>query len=215
MSAFNDYIRNIMYLVIFMAFVGIIMPGGSYKKYVDIVLGLILIIVIISPVASFFGAETRAEETVKRLFDEGEVAAAAMGGANFTDQRGRMLNDSINEIVSAQLAELLAGTGFTLYDSQVGFIADTARFVDLRLIVERDEAPGVMYEEHETSDSGRPFIRVERVEVSLRQSRAIEAAQANAASSDDEEIRILRRTISDFYNIDPDNIYIEVRMRNR
>ncbi|MCL2852767.1 MAG: stage III sporulation protein AF, partial [Defluviitaleaceae bacterium] len=63
--------------------------------------------------------------------------------------------------------------------------------------------------------AGYPFIRVERVDVSLRESRLRQSNQAAIAESTDESIQLLKQTISDFYNIDSDNIHIEVLMRNR
>jgi len=198
-----------MYLVIFMTFVGIIVPGGGYKKYVDIVLGLVLIIVIVSPVAAFFGADTGAEEAVARLLPDGG-AVAGYESERFAGQRDRMISDNVNEIVRAQIGALMVGTGYELRSSDVRFLPDTGRFLELRLAVAvqpAQQSPEIVVQAAEPS---RPFIRVDRVEVSLRESRAEEAARAEIAALGSEGIQLLRRTISDFYNIDADNIYIEV-----
>ena len=220
MQVFNDYIRNIMYLVIFMTFVGIITPGGSYKKYVDIVLGLVLIIVIISPVASFMGGsgmEVGAGEAVARIFESSEIVALAdYDEAFFLEQRDRILGEHVNAIIRTQLDALLTGTQFSIYRSEARFASDTGALVDLRLSVVRDVPWGT----DDTDDvpqiyAGYPFIRVERVDVSLRESRLRQSNQAAIAESTDESIQLLKQTISDFYNIDSDNIHIEVLMRNR
>ena len=216
MQEFSDYIRNIMYLVIFMTFVGIISPGGSYKKYIDMVLGLVLIIVIISPVASFLGrGAAGAGEAIARILDASEIAALTdYDEAFFLGQRERILGEHVNAIIRAQLDALLTGTPFSVYQSEARFATDTGALVDLRLDVVRDEDSGA-----EAGTAGTPgayagyrFIRVQRVEVSLRESRLRQSA---AAESADESIQLLKRTISDFYNIDPDNIHIEVLMRSR
>ena len=220
MQEFNDYIRNIMYLVIFMTFVGIISPGGSYKKYIDIVLGLVLIIVIISPVAAFLGGRgggAVAGEAVARILEGSEIAGLTeYDEAFFLGQRDRILGEHVNAIIRTQLDALLEGTPFSIYLSEANFAADTGALIDLRLAVLADENFNDTSARGDTPQvfAGRPFIRVERVEVSLRETRRSQVDMGRASDvPDDESLQLLKRTISDFYNIDVDNIYIEVLMR--
>ena len=208
MQAFNDYIRNIMYLVVFMTFVGMIMPGGGYRKYIEIVMGLVLIIVIITPIASLVGAEARAGEVVSHFLGSDISAITAHDEVRFINQRERMLNENVNDIVAAQIAALIRDTGFSLIRTDVRFSADTGEFLELRLAVSRDGASYVAGDV-ETVER-RPFIRVERVEISLRESRQTELAQNESAEADDAETQLLRKIISDFYNVSQDNIHIEV-----
>ncbi|MCL2674453.1 MAG: stage III sporulation protein AF [Defluviitaleaceae bacterium] len=207
MQAFNDYIRNIMYLVVFMTFVGMIMPGGNYRKYVDIVMGLVLIIVIITPIASLVGAEARAGEVVARFLDGDISAMTAHDEAHFMSRRERMLNENVNDIVAAQISALIRDTGFSLIRSDVRFSAETGEFLELRLIVSPNGTSSVAGAV-ETVER-RPFIRIERVEVSLRESRQTGQTQNESTESIDAETQLLRKIISDFYNVSQDNIHIE------
>ena len=227
MQVFGDYIRNIMYLVIFMTFVGIVSPAGSYKKYVDLVLGLVLIIVVISPVASMLGTgagASAAGEAVARILDGSDIAALTdYDEAYFLGQRERMLGEHVNAIIRTQLDALLTGTAFAVYRSEARFASDTGALVDLRLSVIRDEA--AQYPADETAAdaprayAGYRFIRVDRVEVSLREENRLRRNNMSVSSEpgaySDEDIQLLKRTISDFYNIDAGNIHIEVLMMSR
>ncbi|MCL2618076.1 MAG: stage III sporulation protein AF [Defluviitaleaceae bacterium] len=215
MQEFNDYIRNIMFLVIFMTFVGIISPGGSYKKYIDIVLGLVLIIVVISPVAAFLGGGAgEADGAVARILDASHIAGIAdYDEAFFISQRDRILGEHVNAIIRSQLDALLAGTRFSVYSSEASFVSETGALIDLRLAVMMDEAYDADAADTAQAYAGRPFIRVERVDVSLRESRLRQHATPPEGSADSESIQLLKQTISDFYNIDAGNIHIEVLMR--
>ena len=45
-----DYIKNILVFIILITFVGIILPSNKYKEYINTVLGLILIIMTLTPI---------------------------------------------------------------------------------------------------------------------------------------------------------------------
>ena len=202
-QAFNDYIRNIMYLVVFMSFAGMIMPDGGYRKYVDVVMGLVLIIAVITPIAALFGTGVGGAMW-NSTFTESVVIADDMDV--FISQHERMMSESINSIVGAQVSRLIDSTGFMLIASEADFSPE-GEFLELRLIVARDGVPYTI-ESEETAER-RQFIRVERVEVSLRESRLTEYSQHEELS--EVEQRFLRNIISDFYNISPGNIHIELR----
>jgi len=199
-----------MYLVVFMTFVGMIIPGGSYRKYVEIVMGLVLIIVIITPIASLFGAEMRAGDAVTRFLEGDIVAITAHDEARFLNQRDHMLNENVNDMVAAQISALINDTGFSLTHSDVRFSVDDGEFLEIRLIVVRNE----MEFSADTTPiaENRQFIRVERVEVSLRESRQ---SGRESTEFNDAETQHLRKIISDFYNVSQDNIHIEVLKTKR
>ena len=48
------YIKNILLCVIFLTYIEMILPDDKYKKYINLVSGLILILVIISPIKNFY-----------------------------------------------------------------------------------------------------------------------------------------------------------------
>jgi stage III sporulation protein AF len=57
MSAFIDslayFARNIAVFIIFTSFVGMILPNGKYRAYIDLLFGLILILLIAEPIIGF------------------------------------------------------------------------------------------------------------------------------------------------------------------
>lgn len=54
MDYISAYFRQIVIFIIFMTFIEILIPDKKYKKYIDFVLGLMLISVMVSPISNIF-----------------------------------------------------------------------------------------------------------------------------------------------------------------
>lgn len=50
----EDYLRNLAMYLIFDAFIGIILPSDKYKKYISLVSGFILILIMLTPINNLF-----------------------------------------------------------------------------------------------------------------------------------------------------------------
>ncbi|TZE83451.1 stage III sporulation protein AF [Calorimonas adulescens] len=57
MNFLKSWIINIFVVMIFITILDAIMPGSNFKKYIDMVTGLIIIITILSPVINFIKGE--------------------------------------------------------------------------------------------------------------------------------------------------------------
>lgn len=55
MNDILNYVKGIAFLMLFITFVINILPDSSYKKYVKIFTGLVLVITVIKPVTDFLG----------------------------------------------------------------------------------------------------------------------------------------------------------------
>lgn len=49
-SHFSGYIRNLAIFLLFMSFISIVAPSESYKKYINLVAGFILMFIMIEPI---------------------------------------------------------------------------------------------------------------------------------------------------------------------
>lgn len=55
MQAFTAYIKTITALTIFSALVGILLPEGKYRRYGELVLGILILTAVLSPFLRLFG----------------------------------------------------------------------------------------------------------------------------------------------------------------
>lgn len=55
MDAFTAYIKTITALTIFSALVGILLPEGKYRRYAELVLGVMILEAVLEPFLGLFG----------------------------------------------------------------------------------------------------------------------------------------------------------------
>ncbi len=70
MEAFAAYIKTITALTIFSALVGILLPEGKYRRYAELVLGVMILTAVMSPLLRLFGAAQEMDVPVLRLEQE-------------------------------------------------------------------------------------------------------------------------------------------------
>lgn len=55
MDAFTAYIKTITALTIFSALAGILLPEGKYRRYAELVLGVMVLGAVLQPLLRLFG----------------------------------------------------------------------------------------------------------------------------------------------------------------
>lgn len=194
----SGYIKNIAFFLIFTSFIGIILPGGKYKKYIDIVLGLVLIIVTLEPAAALvFGSSRPLDKILNEITSSLDYGITATGWD--TEEREKLITESFGQRIRPQLESLVSGYDFILEDMDFSVDIDTGEIASLSISV--SEAP--------VQPTPVPFIRVEKVRV---QSRDADVELAESIESG--EIIRLKKGIADFYNIPIDNIHIGIHRKN-
>ena len=74
MGILLEYIRNIGYFLILMSLVGNVMPDNSYKKYLKMFCGLILVVLVINPFYEFLNYDGSIKDIFKGARFDSEVA---------------------------------------------------------------------------------------------------------------------------------------------
>ena len=54
MEAIKEYVAKIVIYVILTSYVGVIFPNNSYRKYIRLVTGAILVMIVLEPLEIFF-----------------------------------------------------------------------------------------------------------------------------------------------------------------
>ena len=198
MQVLNEYIRNIMYVVVLSAFVGIIIPDGVFRKYVEFVMGMLVIVAMVSPIAGLLGGAQGTQEW-RRAMEGIQAAVVPMDNqAALAQLSTRMIHENANAIIAQQLEAMLEGTGYELVSSHA--LLDDEGIRELRVGLARLPYQGE--DEVESAPQERtPFIRIQRVQVAPRQH----------TPSDQGPSPEIERMISDFYNMDIGNIHIELK----
>ncbi|MCL2873878.1 MAG: stage III sporulation protein AF [Defluviitaleaceae bacterium] len=196
MSYINDYVRNIAFFLIFASFAGIILPEGKYKKYINVVLGLVLIVILLSP---FYRFLSTGNFDVDELIDSLNISSAfASDVSQYEEMRNRAITSEFLTSLRAYTENLLLESNFVLTDLSADFDINTGTIMSMHLTVkERESPPG----EPNSDQNRRPFIRIEPIRINNFAARNVES----------QEITDMKIMISNFYGVDVDNIYIEVQ----
>ncbi|MCL2603687.1 MAG: stage III sporulation protein AF [Defluviitaleaceae bacterium] len=190
MSAFFGYITNITYYLLFAALANMLAPAGKYRKFVALVTGFVLVMIVLAPLrgigrdfdAAEFFAGVAGLPAVQGAFPQGEYA-------RLHDTR---LMAAFEEQLAIQLEAMLKRNNFTLYEASFSYTEDFSRITAVQAAVSREE------------ESRRvPFIRIEPVQINRGQSEPESDPIAEEAKS----------LIADFYNLSREHIHVITRKR--
>ena len=190
MPAFFDYIRNITYYLLFASLAGMIAPSGKYKKYVSMVMGLILLALMLQPLRHFVGVEA-IETQVTQWFTN----TLPKPEGNIEDTHAIWQQVHLSAAFEAQLAAQLEGfllsKGITMHEAKFTYTNDFSRITSVNVLVSRKNP-----EEYEPRRV--PFIRIEPI-----------GTQAPKTEYDPLTNEV-KNMIAGFYNLQDTHIYVEI-----
>ena len=190
MLAFFEYFRNITYYLLFAALVGLIAPTGKYKKFVSLVMGLILLVLLLQPIRSFMGTQIPVTEWFAGLLPQQAHDTADIEGIYVT-WRDTYFAAAFEAQLSAQVERLLEQNGITMHEAHFTYTNDFSQITSVWVRVSREEA----------APQRVPFIRIEPVQV-RRDDRD--------DPPEDPIIDEVKNLIAGFYNLPGTHIYVEV-----
>ena len=197
MSYINEYVRNIAFYLIFMSLAGVILPEGKYKKYINVILGLVLIVILLSPFYRFLNT---GNFDVDDLLDSLNISTAFTSDiSNYEDMRNRVIKGEFLVSLRSHTENILRDSEYeyALNDISADFDINTGEIRSIHLKVQKRASPP-----DETEQTRRPFIRIEPIRISNSFGTPIEESQ---------EITNMRRMISHFYGVPIENILIDVQ----
>jgi len=190
MPAFFTYITNITYYLLFAAVVGMLAPTGKYKKFVTLVTGFVLVVMVLAPVSR-----------MGRDFNVADFFAGVAGLPSFqvdllygeyTTLHDRQLAAAFEQQLFFQLEVLLLRNGFTLHEAAFSHRSDFSRITFVRVEVSQNEAEVRRV----------PFIRIEPVQINRGPA---------ATPEPDPLVTEIKNLIANFYNLEHRHIYVNIR----
>lgn len=198
LEAISAYIRNIAVFLIFAGFVRVLLPDGKYREYINLTLAFILVLITAAPLIGLLGGEY-----TDVFFDFGvgyDKNVMALEHEGYDETQSRLVLEAYAESLKEQLERLVKSCGY-VFAGAVFILGDgEENFGEiLRIDVE-------VYSEPEKEEK-KPLIRIETVRIGSNTLPGYSGEEAGG----DAGTGILKKAISDFYNIVQDNIYIAVR----
>lgn len=194
----SSYIKNVCTFLIFITFIGIISTSSKYKKYIDLILGFILIFVILSPLTSIINKTSKPLDNLfLNMSLNMDKSILEKEGKFYSDEQNKMVLKTYKNELNKQLENII-----TKYDTYTVISSNIIVNESLEQFGAIEEIH-IDLEENSTAKNKKPFIRVEQIKVDI----------SNKKNEEDEKIIILKNLLSDFYNLSCDNIYITVQKK--
>ena len=187
MPAFFEYLRNITYYLLFAALVGLIAPTGKYKKFVSLVMGLVMLALLLQPLRDIVGRQIPVTDWFTGMMPQPTQGIATTDDA-YAIWRDTYLAAAFTNQLSTQLEGLLSRNGITMHSASFEYTEDFSRIT----------AVSVQVSQRPEADRRVPFIRIEPIQ-SNRQ-----------YAPDDPLINEAKNLIAGFYNLPGSHIHVEV-----
>lgn len=212
MNEIYNWVKNIVIFLVLTTIITNLLGKSSYKKYVNLITGIILVILVISPLLKLF----QLDKTMDYYFTTNSLLAEA------EDMNGRLMDAQTGQITTI-LKEYKEQIG-----KQVGNLLDEEDLYlkDIKVIIDEDENSSTFGKllsldiaaGHTKSDNGENLsdkdkpvkidtVRIEDVKIGSKK-EADPGSNSRILTPDEINIKNL---LSDFYNMNPDNINISIQ----
>ncbi len=200
----KSWVTNIVILVVLISFLEIILPSSNMKRYINMIIGLLVILVLINPFIALITNDMSIEKEVfSNILEANEMSRS--NKENFSDVQDNQVIELYKDSLRKEMLDLInSKTKYMIANISIGIVEnrEDERFGEIEevsLIV--DNSP------QDTGSNGNKNIniKVDNVkEVSVKVNKDSNTKNKNNSS----EYNDLRRLISDSYRIPESKIYI-------
>lgn len=199
------WIRNIVIYMILNTIIMNFLGNSSYKKYISMVSGMILVLIVVSPLMKLFDLE----DDLDYYIGSNEQAVEASDFKNslrlMEEQQSEAVFAEYRDRIKKQVELMLLEEEIYLTECRIAFDLDPESIYFGSII-----GMEIMADRIEKKDGMNSRIDIEKIEIT-----------SNAGSGENEENNHLnppspveisiKIKLSDFYNIEPDNINISIQ----
>lgn len=204
MAFLRTWTLNIVMVVIFISFVELLLPSSSMKKYIKMVVGLLVILVILNPIIELLYGDINVQDEIFKSTVMIEKEALSKDAVEFQGARNQQMISMYKEKIAEHLRD------------KIGYEYDV-RLENVRIEIEEDmsnkdfgkikEISLVIAKGEKKSDSQITIGSVDQISVEVNSSP--EKVMSNR-EEDSYFISDIKNNISKFYDIEEDNINISM-----
>lgn len=208
MAFIREWVITIISVIIFVTFIEILIPNSNYKRYINVITGLLLIVVILTPLTKFINRQINFEEEVLKIFNQLELSTA--------QNRINNIRYSNDEAVIALYKNKIGEQVKSYIENNTEYIVDEV-FVEVE--DENSEQFGTITNlditlSEKTGDSKSADKTIEPVQINVSMGRnnnnTVEASSILISSKED----LIKGDISNLYDVSKDNINVHILKNN-
>lgn len=209
MTFIREWVITIVSVIIFVTFIEILIPNSNYKRYINVVIGFLLMIVILTPLTKLISGQIDFEEEILKISNQLELSTA---------------QNRINNIQYSNDEAVI-----TLYKSEISkqiknHIEYNTRYVTDTILIEVED-----------DNNSTQFGLIKNLNITLKEktenvepiSKTIEPVQINVSlggkNNNTVEVNsilinngedLIKEDISNLYNVSEDDINIYILKNN-
>lgn len=185
------YIKSIAFFIIFMAFIEIVLPNGKYRSYINLVLGIILIIMMIQPVNKLlYKFNISIDNEILNANYELDKSIIEKESQYYNEKQKEIILNSFRDKIKEQITYLLEDYA-VVSNIEIELISNENNIQIEKIFID--------IKKFNISDKNK--IKPIVIDENINNNNLND-------NSDENNIKILKNIISDFYNLSIDNIYI-------
>ncbi len=208
MAFIREWVITIISVIIFVTFLEILIPNSNYKRYINVITGLLLIVVILTPLTKFINRQIDFEEEVLRIFNQLELSTAQNRINNIQYSNDEAVIELYKNKISQQVKS---------------YIENNTEYIASEVFVEAEDKNSPQFGKitslditlREKTGNVKPADRtVEAVQINVsvgeNNNNTVEASSILISSEED----LIKGDISDLYDVPKDNINIHLLKNN-
>lgn len=123
LSFLSSWLKDIVVLFILITIAELIMPKGNMKKYINMVIGLLIIFTIISPITKLINSDYNFEQAVMN-YSKTEIESN-VEIKEFNRQQDKLIEKVLKDRISEEITELIhSNTDYSVINIKIGIVQD-------------------------------------------------------------------------------------------
>lgn len=206
MNAIYDWVRNIIIFLVLTTIIGNLLGKSSYKKYITLTTGIILVILVVSPLFQLFHLDKTLDYYLSNNLFKAEAEEYNGRLLDVEETKMTSIIQKYKDIIHEQVEQLLKTKELSI--SSIDIVVeeneeseDFGSLKTLTIVVSKE------IEENKSEKSMIEDILIDKIKIGDKEESEAEEGDNNLSP---EEINV-KNLLSDFYNMNPDNINISIQ----
>ncbi len=209
MEFIREWIITIISVIIFITFVEILIPNSNHKKYINVVVGFLLMIIILNPLTKLIGGEIDFEEGIIKVSNQLELDTAKNRLNNIQYSNDDVVVKIYKNEITKQLKNRIEQNDEYLVEDVLVEVVEEAESPDFGLI----KSFSITLKEN-TYHKKTYETTIKPVEINVSLGGKINnTVEANSILISN-EVDLIKDDLSNFYNVLKDHINIYILKSN-
>ena len=205
MEGIYNWVKTIVIFMIFLTIISNMLGKSDFKKYINVAAGLLLVLVTVGPLLSLLTGKNSFDYHFKSAIFQQESIEVAHEMEQAEEQQKHQIMEAYKKKICEQISQILKKEDLYLVDASVVVEEDenSAEYGSIKQIT----VTATFYAQQEEES------QVKQVEIPKITISSEEKEKKNQSSQEflsPMEIKV-KNVLSDFYNIDGDNININIQ----